>query len=264
MRIWGKVIGFLLGFMAGRLIGALLGLWLGHKVDKGLNFDFSTLGKQSETDRQRIFFDATYSIMGHIAKASGRVSEEEIAFASASMKRWGLDAETTKLAQKAFGDGKQADFQLQKKIRQLRVACFGRHDLLQMFIEIQIQAAFADGDLHPEERRILHKLAKGLGISSRELDALLDRIVAGEQFHQQGGHVSPAQAKQQLANAYRVLGVDANTDFKEVKKSYRKLMAQHHPDKLVAKGLPPELMDDAKQKAQDIQAAYELVSEQNK
>ncbi|MDN3653622.1 co-chaperone DjlA [Thalassotalea ponticola] len=257
MRIWGKVIGFLLGFMAGRVIGALIGLWLGHKIDKGVNFDFEALSNKNEQQRQHIFFDATYSIMGHIAKASGRVSEEEIAFANASMQRWGLNDEAKRRAQSAFAEGKQADFDVEAKVRQLRVASFGRHDLLQMFVEIQIQAAFADGDLHPQERAILHRVAKGLGISSRELDQLLDRIIAGEQFHQQQ---SPAQQKQQLSNAYRLLGVSEQSDMREVKKAYRKLMSQHHPDKLVAKGLPPELMQDAKQKAQDIQAAYELIA----
>ncbi|WP_371188222.1 co-chaperone DjlA [Thalassotalea maritima] len=262
MRIWGKVIGFLLGFLAGRLFGALLGLWLGHKFDKGLDFDFSTFGKQSEQDRQNTFFNATYSIMGHIAKASGRVTEEEIAFAQASMHRWGLNQETKELAQEAFRQGKDVFFDVDKTIRQLRVACFGRHDLLQMFIEIQIQAAFADGELHPEERKILHKVARGLGISARELDMLLDRIVAGEQFHQHSGPQGPQQAQYQLENAYKILGVSATDEMAVIKKAYRKLMAQHHPDKLLAKGLPPELMQDAKQKAQDIQAAYELINKQ--
>ncbi|OUS25878.1 molecular chaperone DjlA [Thalassotalea sp. 42_200_T64] len=262
MRIWGKVFGFALGFMAGRFIGAIFGLWLGHQFDKGLSMDFNSFNKQNENERQNAFFKATFAVMGNITKASGHVSEDEIAFASGAMKRWGLNKETTKIAQNAFIEGKKEFFDLSAQLRQLKSACFGRHDLLQMFIEIQIQAAFADGDLHPKERQILHKIAKSLGVSARQLDALLDRIVAGEQFHQQGQAHSPQQAKQHLHNAYRVLGVDANTGQKEVKKAYRKLMSQHHPDKLVAKGLPPELMEDAKQKTQDIQAAYELISSQ--
>ncbi|MEW6998260.1 co-chaperone DjlA [Colwelliaceae bacterium BS250] len=262
MRIWGKVIGFLLGFMAGRLLGALIGLWLGHKFDKGLGLNFTAFNTENAATRQKSYFQATFSVMGHIAKASGRVSEDEIVFAKQAMKKWGLNDEMTQVAIKAFGEGKGEGFELNSQIKDIKRACFGRHDLLQMFIEIQIQAAFADGDLHPKERQILHTIARGLGISAQELDLLLDRIVAGEQFHQQGHSHSPQQAKQHLENAYKVLGVTANTDAKEIKKSYRKLMSQHHPDKLVAKGLPPELMEDAKQKAQDIQAAYELITSQ--
>ncbi|MFQ3288946.1 MAG: DnaJ like chaperone protein, partial [Alteromonadaceae bacterium] len=65
---------------------------------------------------------------------------------------------------------------------------------------------------------------------------------------------------QQLTNAYKVLGMDENSEFREIKKAYKKLMSQHHPDKLIAKGLPPEMMEVAKQKTQDIQAAYDLIS----
>lgn len=262
MRIWGKIFGFALGFMVGRLVGALFGLWLGHQFDKGMGINFDAFNQQSDGERQKSFFSATFSIMGHIAKASGRVSEDEIAFASAAMKRWGLNQELTAVAKQAFIDGKQPFFELDKQVRQLKRNCLGRHDLLQMFVEIQIQAAFADGELHPKERLVLHRIAKILGLSIRELDTLLERIIAGEQFHQGAGAQSPQQTKQQLANAYRVLGIDANADAKDVKKAYRKLMSQHHPDKLVAKGLPPELMEDAKQKTQDIQAAYELITAQ--
>lgn len=264
MRAWGKIFGFALGFMAGGIFGAVFGLWLGHQFDKGMGVDFNAFSQQNDTDRQKSFFTATFSVMGHITKASGRVSEDEIAFASAAMKRWGLNKELTDIAKQAFVDGKQPFFELDKQVKHLKSVCFGRHDLLQMFVEIQIQAAFADGELHPKERLVLHRIAKILGLSIRELDALLERIIAGEQFHQGAGAQSPQQTKQQLANAYRVLGVEANTDAKAIKKAYRKLMSQHHPDKLVAKGLPPELMEDAKQKAQDIQAAYELITAQSK
>jgi len=87
-------------------------------------------------------------------------------------------------------------------------------------------------------------------------------IIAGAQFHQQGRQSGNKQvnSKQQLNNAYKLLGVTKSTPEKEIKKAYRKLMSQHHPDKLVAKGLPPEMMDIAKQKTQDIQAAYEMIT----
>ena len=65
--------------------------------------------------------------------------------------------------------------------------------------------------------------------------------------------------RQQLANAYAVLGVKADTPDDELKKTYRKLMSQHHPDKLLAKGLPEEMMKLAKEKTQEIQTAYDLI-----
>jgi DnaJ like chaperone protein len=269
MRIWGKILGFLFGFMLTKnIIGALLGAWIGHRFDKGIGLDFNSLGgAKSDTDRQTAFFYSTFSVMGYIAKANGQVTQHEIAFASAYMDKLGLKGELRQQAQEAFRDGKTTGFPLNERLTTLKSAVGNRQDLLLLFLEIQIQVAFADGNLDQNERDALHQIAHGLGYSTHELDKLLEMIIAGANFHQQGQSGSKhsfAQSALQLENAYKILGVTEQHSAAEIKKSYRKLMSQHHPDKLVAKGLPPEMMEIAKQKAQDIQAAYELVSGQNK
>lgn len=261
MRIWGKVFGFLFGFMLSKnIIGGLLGAWLGHRFDKGMGFDFDGLAQKTDQDRQIAFFYNTFAIMGFIAKANGRVSEHEIAFANNYMNKLGLNSTMRQQAQDAFGEGKMAGYPVDEQLRKFRKICGNRHDLLLMFLEIQIQVAFADGSLDQAERQALHKVAQALGFSSKDLDNLLEMIIAGAQFHQQGG--GQANQPAQVDNAYKVLGVEKDASERDVKKAYRKLMAQHHPDKLVAKGLPPEMMEVAKQKAQDIQAAYELINKQ--
>jgi len=269
MRIWGKVLGFLFGLMLTKnIFGALFGAWLGHRFDKGIGLDFSALGgAKSDTDRQAAFFYCTFSVMGYIAKANGQVTQHEIAFATAYMDKLGLKGELRQQAQEAFRDGKTTGFPLGERLNKLKSAVGNRQDLLLLFLEIQIQVAFADGDLDNVEREVLHQIANGLGYSAKELDKLLEMIIAGANFHQQGrggANNTFAQAGKQLENAYKVLGVTEQNSANEIKKAYRKLMSQHHPDKLVAKGLPPEMMETAKQKAQDIQAAYELISAQHK
>ncbi len=273
MHIWGKILGFLFGFMLSKnLFGALLGLWLGHMFDRGRSFNFNGTsgGKEDEVSRQAAFFYTTFSVMGHVAKAKGQVTSHEIAFASAYMDKLGLTSELRQQAQDAFREGKSSGFPLKDRLVKFKRLMGNRHDLLLMFLEIQIQVAFSDGELDEAERSVLHTIAKFLGYSARELDNLLEMIVAGANFHQQqsrGGYNQQAgqntQASgQQLANAYKVLGVDKNAKKQEIKKAYKKLMSQHHPDKLIAKGLPPEMMESAKQKTQDIQAAYDMVSKQ--
>ena len=269
MRIWGKILSFLFGFMLSKnIIGALLGAWIGHRFDKGIGLDFSGLGgAKTDTERQAAFFYSTFSVMGYIAKANGQVTQHEIAFATAYMDKLGLRGELRQQAQEAFRDGKTTGFPLEERLAKLKSAVANRQDLLLLFLEIQIQVAFADGNLDKDEREALHQIANGLGYSAKELDKLLEMIIAGANFHQQGqtgGSNSFAQSGQQLANAYKVLGVTEQDSASDIKKAYRKLMSQHHPDKLVAKGLPPEMMEMAKQKAQDIQAAYELITAQNK
>ncbi|MDE1220259.1 co-chaperone DjlA [Vibrio aestuarianus] len=150
----------------------------------------------------------------------------------------------------------------------------GRFDLMQFFLELQISAAFADGSLHPSERSVLHKIANGLGFSSAQLEQRLRMQEAAFRFQQNGGSFGGHQGHQgqqqsgswqqasqgdRLSDAYDVLGVDDSADSKEIKRAYRKLMNEHHPDKLMAKGLPPEMMNVAKEKSQQIQNAYDLI-----
>jgi DnaJ like chaperone protein len=260
MRIWGKVLGFLFGFMLSKnLLGALIGMFIGHNFDKGRALDFSHLSgsKGSESQRQAAFFYTSFSVMGYMAKANGLVSKHEIQFANAYMDKLSLKGELRQQAQDAFREGKTADFPLNENLTKFKRACGNRHDLLSLFLEIQIQVAFADGTLDNYERQALHTIAKQLGFSSNELDQLLEMIIAGAQFHQGPSGIN---TQDQLDNAYKVLGVSADYSERDIKKAYRKLMSQHHPDKLVAKGLPPEMMEVAKQKAQDIQGAYELIT----
>ena len=263
MRVWGKLLGFLFGFMLSKnLFGALIGLWVGHAFDRGRSIDFSHLGHQGDEERQAEFLYCTFSSMGFVAKADGQVSPQEIAFATAYMDKLGLKGELREQAQAAFREGKMADFPLESGLLKFKRSCINRKDLLMLFLEIQIQVAFADGQLDKHERTALHRIAQVLGFSANELDKLLEMIIAGAQFHQQGnqGQSMPANNPKLLANAYKLLGVKRSSSDKEIKKAYRKLMSQHHPDKLVAKGLPPEMMDVAKQKTQDIQAAYEMIN----
>ena len=272
MRIWGKILGFIFGFMLSKtIIGALVGTWLGHLFDKGRGFDFNGVdgGREDEVSRQAAFFYTTFSVMGNVAKAKGQVTSHEIAFASAYMTKLGLTHELKQQAQDAFREGKSTSFPLKERLRKFKRLMGNRHDLLLMFLEIQIQVAFSDGELDAQERTVLHTIAKHLGYSARELDNLLERIIAGAAFHQQGGYQQyqggqGVKSEQQIGHAYKVLGVDKNTPMKDIKKAYKKLMSQHHPDKLIAKGLPPEMMESAKEKAQDIQAAYDVIVKQSK
>ena len=258
VQIWGKLLGVIFGFLFGHIFGALLGLWLGHKFDtamqgqSGLDELFTDrIGKQ---DR---YFYATFSVMGHIAKAKGIVTDQEILVANNFMDKMGLHGAAREKAQAAFKEGKLAGFALKQTIREFRELSRGRRDLLQLFLEIQLQAAFADFELHANERKILHVIARELGFSAHELERLLTVLEAEQRFHKQQHQRRPA--KDELKDAYEILGLTENASLLEVKKNYRKLMNQHHPDKLVAKGLPPEMMDLAKSKAQDIQRAYELI-----
>ncbi|NHH99521.1 MULTISPECIES: co-chaperone DjlA [Oceanimonas] len=257
-HIKGKIIGCLLGFLIGNIPGALLGLWLGHKVDQKLA---GAWGMVKDTQQQ--FLYATFATMGHLAKSSGRVTSEEIRLAEQLMAQMRLGAAQQAEARQAFRDGKESDFPLQQTLRRFRAQVRNSHNLLRFFMEVQLQLVFADGELHPAERRLLHTIAAELGFSEQELEQLL--AFAEAQLHMyrqgraggQGGFTTPPQDR--LRDAYRILEVESGADDATVKRAYRRQMSKHHPDKLVAQGLPKEMMEMAKEKAQDIQQAWETI-----
>lgn len=273
MRIWGKVLGAFFGFLLGNVFGLLIGLWIGHRFDTGMGLQAGFRRRPSE-QQQAIFFHATFAVMGHIAKASGQVTESEIRVASNLMDRMRLTGDLRARAQDSFRQGKAGDFPLRATLAEFREACMGQRDILRFFLEVQLQAAFADGKVPPEERQILQIVAEELGFSRFELERILAMAEAQMHFYREGGSRSGSQQqgwggqqasreppRDRLKDAYQLLGVSEGDSDQEVKKAYRKEMAKHHPDKLAAKGLPPEMMEMAKQKAQEIQSAWEMIRE---
>lgn len=263
MRYWGKVLGVALALiMGGGFWGVVFGLLIGHAVDKVRTRRSAWFSNQQQ--RQSLFFSTTFEVMGHLTKSKGRVTQADIQIATLLMDRMQLHGEARSGAQHAFRVGKENGYPLREKMRQLRSVCFGRFDLIRMFLEIQIQAAFADGSLHPNERQVLYVIAEELGISRVQFDQFLRMMEGGQQFgggynQSQGGGFQQQQRGPTLADACNVLGIKSDDDSTTIKRAYRKLMSEHHPDKLVAKGLPPEMMQMAKQKAQEIQKAYDLI-----
>jgi DnaJ like chaperone protein len=234
-----------------------MGIAFGHSFDRGLGGMDSTAWGGDQERIQAAFFTATFSVMGYIAKADGRVTRDEIKLAEAVMERLGLSAEMRSSARRLFNEGKSDDFPIDEVMDQFRRETHRRTTLIQMFLEIQLQAAYADGVMHPAEKEVLVNICRHLGIPASQLDRLEEMLRAG--FGRSG--YDAAIAKTSLKDAYRLLGVDDKVNDAELKKAYRRLMSQHHPDKLVAKGLPEEMIRDATEKTQQIKAAYELVRE---
>ncbi|WP_424946656.1 co-chaperone DjlA [Candidatus Spongiihabitans sp.] len=256
MAWWGKVVGGTFGFLLGGPIGALLGASLGHRIDRGFSQSDQRQryfpGDQERT--QAAFFTATFSVMGHIAKVDGKVSADEISLANQLMNHMQLGKAQKKAAIKLFDRGKRPEFDLVGVLMQFRQECHRRSTLLRMFLEIQVQVAFADGRLDPQENIILREIAQALGFRHSDLQTIIEMIRGGSQPTQKGADLDP----------YKVLGVTPQTPFNEIKKAYRRLLSQHHPDKLVSKGLPPEMVKLANEKTHEIRMAWQRVQDIHK
>ncbi len=261
MYWWGKIAGGILGWMLlGSFglgpVGFIAGLIIGHQFDRGLEQGPGRGARFDTRQIQDVFFATTFSVMGHVAKADGRVSEDEIRAARAVMYQLHLAPEQIKEAIRLFTDGKRLDFPLRATIDKFRLVCCSRHDLCRAFIEIQMQSALATAGIHPNARRMLWDICRQLGISRVELAQIEALIRAQYAFH---GREQQRQTRDAVADAYKVLGVTREATDKEVKTAYRRLMNQHHPDKLVARGLPESMMQTAKEKTREIRAAYDAI-----
>jgi DnaJ like chaperone protein len=255
MTWWGKLAGGAFGFMLGGPLGAALGAVLGHQFDRGMA-ELSDGGRIANSEKtQTVFFTAVFTIMGYIAKVDGRVSPNEIAMAEEVMRQMRLNEQQRDAAIGLFRQGKRTDFPVNDVLDQLRHQCGRRTTLLQMFLEIQVQAAFADGGLDHVERQALLHMAERLGFSRRRFQQILGFIEGASAYER-----SATTGRQpSLEDAYKTLGVTSATSDAEVKKAYRRLMNQHHPDKLVAKGLPEEMIKLATERTQEIRNAYEQI-----
>ncbi len=249
MGWWGKVLGGAFGMLLGGPIGALLGGALGHQFDKGM----ARLGSMVSDEEavQAAFFTATFAVMGRLAKADGRVSPEEIDLAEAIMAQMQLDPAMRRVAIHLFQQGKRPDFALDEVLDQFRRLCGRKRNLVRLFIEIQLQAAYVDGHLDPAEARLLEHLVIRLGFPLAEYR----RIEAAMRMTPRGVRGGAGE----LERAYALLGVGPDSDPQEIKRAYRRLMAQHHPDKLAAKGLPEEMMRLATAKTAEIRRAYDVI-----
>ena len=253
MPWWGTLIGGTLGFMFGGPLGALLGAALGRNFDRGIKItdQHGAFGAGQQERVQAAFFTATFSVMGHIAKADGKVTPDEISATESVMGRMQLNALQRKAAIKLFNEGKKDNFPLHDVLEQFRHECMRRRNLVQMFLEIQIATAMADGHFHASEKRILFNIGEQLGFDRASIEHLFSFSGSGPAS---GGNRQPP-----VSSAYQVLGIDKTASDAEVKKAYRRMMSQHHPDKLIAKGLPEEMIKLATEKTQKIKAAYEQV-----
>lgn len=258
----GKLIGFIFGIIIASalhiptIFGIILGLYIGIRFDRALKrFKHTSMQASDE------FFYTTFSVMGYIAKSDGVISQDEIGAARRTMSMLKLTEGQKRQAVSAFQYGKSAKFDLDESIQSLIVNHNHQWALLELFIEIQMQAATVNGKIHPNKLIILQRIQGQLGVSSSAYYYQYQSRGShgSRQHYQQTGASSVHKAP--LADAYRILEVDSKASNEEVTKAYRRKMSKNHPDRLVSQGLPEEMIKLATQKTQQIKAAYDDIKQ---
>lgn len=254
MKITGKLIGALIGWIvlrhpAGIVIGALFGhLW-----------DIGALGGISASPPPRDFIGPLFGLAGAIAKSDGRVSEPEIAATEKLIARLQLSSPQRQEAIARFEDGKRESFNVDPVIAQLKDWCRGRRDRAYILLDLLLEIVFAEGALAPEKLAIVRRLCGTLGVHEQELAALA--AMRGYGFGHAGSGYRQSQSTSagmpQEKDPYAVLGITRAAGDREIKTAYRRLIGQHHPDKLG--DVPEELKRRAEERAREINIAYEKI-----
>lgn len=268
-RVTGKVIAGVIGFLAFGPAGLLFGLVLGHAFDQGLWRALQLSGPEAVHIMRAQFFETTFTLLGFVAKADGRVSEAEVAQTEALFGQLRLNSAQRRNAIEHFKAGSAAGFDPAPTIAKFN-QCLGprrqaQHTLMAMLVGI----ALADGTLSDAERGAIYRLAELLGLPRREVDQLISMVNAQAQFQQgrcgysgqRHSYSEGPRGASELDTAYAALGVDAGATDAEIKRRYRKLMSENHPDKLIAEGVPDELLRVATERAQEITSAYEVIQQ---
>ena len=236
MSIWGKLAGAAAGLAIGGPIGALLGGVAGHYViDRDQEQD-------GPAENQVAFTVGVIALGAKMAKADGVVTMDEV---NAFKEVFKVPDGEMKNVARVFNLAKQDVAGYEAYAEQLAVMFKGNRKLLEDVLEGLFHIAKADEHLHPNEEQFLHQVAKRFGFTDTEFSYIKARHVIASK-----------------RNPYDVLGVKPTITNEELKSHYHKLVAENHPDKLMARGVPKEFVAIATEKVATINEAYETIAKE--
>lgn len=253
-----RILCTLLGYNMFGPVGAIIGFAVGFYFDRALTSFQSHFDPAKRKLVEQTLFTSVFQLMGYMAKSDGRVSEHEIHVAETMMQRMRLSDEMRLKAIELFKKGADPEFEIDETLNDFMAVCNPYPDIKQLMLVYLITMALSDGALHEVEESILRRVSLHLGYSESAYEHILRMAQAQGFFHQQDSQ-SGADSADSVQTAYDALGVEPSITDAELKRTYRKLMSQYHPDKLAGQGVPEEMIKVATERSQEIQAAYELI-----
>ena len=242
MSFWKAGIGGMIGFTIGGPIGGILGAIIGSKLG-----DKEQARPSINQKNQAAFFTALFACFAKIAKADGKVTREEVDKVDHFIKeRFKFPPDQRAFAIQVFNHAKDDNNSFRDYASQLSSLLSNNQSALVMFYELLFELSMADGHLDPTEEEILSEAIPIFGLDP-DLFKLNKRKFGAD-----------------ISDAYAVLGVTKDMSYKEIKTAYQRKRKEFHPDTLLSKGLPEELLEKAKDKFIEIQSAFEEIEKQIK
>ncbi len=257
MSWFGKMVGGTIGFALGGPIGAIAGAAFGHTfVDKKeqaylASRPGSGMGTRdtlsSNEQAQLIFFTAAFSMLAKICKVDGKVSDQEINAVNKFMKQdLQLDLNSQQTAQNIFRQAVNSSESFDAFAMQFYSVFRTQPNIMELMIDILLRVSSADGSISNEEEHMLLSAIRIFNYSNADYERLKSRYVKTSNKY------------------YAILKCDENSTNDEIKKQYRKLVSEYHPDKIESKGLPEEFIKFANTKFKEIQEAYDNIKKERR
>ncbi len=243
MSLIGGIVGGMIGFTLLGPIGALVGSVMGSRMTR----QAKSRTNPNNLDHQVAFFTALFACLAKIAKADGRVSEEEVSkIESFISSKFNFNEEERNFAINIFQRAKSDRISFDAYAKQLYQLLGSSPNSLLVFYELLFELAMADGEMHENEEKLLKKIPNIFRLNKSVYEDLYNKYVG------------------KISDAYEILGVSKDMTLGEIKKVYRIKRKEFHPDALISKGLPEELIEKAKEKFIEIQAAFEIIEKEKK
>lgn len=265
------VIGLLYFGLPGAILGWIAGSLLSALLTDGPRALLPGGRREIREQRQAVFLKTLFLLMGWLAKADSKVSQSEIDHIEQFMAQMDMTAEHRKQAIVYFQDGVKADFHIEETLAKFLDICGKSLQMKHLLLVYLAGVALADGQLHQAENELLARISAKLGYSQQAFDRLMAMIQGQNRFegasgyqYQRGAGSKPRGATNTLEDAYQALGVSASDSDKEIKRAYRKLISQYHPDKLIGQGVPEDMIKKATERSKEIHSAYDLIEKHRK
>lgn len=211
---------------------------------------------------EQLIVRAIFLVLGRLAKMDGRVTQEEIDYASQIMRRMDLIGEKRKLAIECYEAGKFPDAEISEAMRQVVRIVGRRSALAKLMLQIQCEAAYLKGNLRLKDKMLLRDVAEHLGYTKSEFLAIASASQSEKYQREDIGFenefVQP-QGRSFLQNAYRVLQLEPGVEDGEIRRAYLRMMSRYHPDKLASNNVSEAALKQAQENATAIRSAYEAL-----
>jgi len=236
MSIWGSLIGGMIGFSFGGPFGMLLGSLIGGKISRARsrNTNFGSFAQP-----QQIFALSLIVLSAKLSKADGQVSKEELVAVRDKLK---IPDNEIEQVGKIFNKAKEESTGYEPYAKQISQIYKSNPNVLEEVINILFYIAEADGNISQSEMNMIQHISEIFGLNNTQFNSIKESRKSSDKL-----------------NPYIVLGCNPDDNLQNIRKKYLKLSKEHHPDLLISKGVPKEVIEESKKKMRSINSAWDQI-----